>query len=170
VNAELDAILGEIRRQGRAAVAAQAAADSCLEEVQALRSELTSPRSRDPVELARALLPLADALDRMDAWARTTGEKRPRWRELLFRDAKKDRELASVAEAVRLLRLQLENALRAIGVTADREVGVAVDGERHRVVEVRPTSEGTGSVVAIVRAGYRIGAHCVREADVIASR
>ena len=44
-----------------------------------------------------------------------------------------------------------------------------IDGERQRVVEVRPPRPGeqAGTVVEVVRPGYALGARIIREAEVV---
>jgi molecular chaperone GrpE (heat shock protein) len=76
-----------------------------------------------------------------------------------------------MAEGLRVLRAQLAAALASRGVTADRRVGVAVDPEVHRVVEVRVRrdSEREGVVVEVLRPGYAAGARLIREAEVVAT-
>lgn len=166
-------IIQEIRRQGRAAVAAQAAAEACLDAIAVLRApdgeeaSVGDDRERD---LVRALLPLADALDRVaDQTSNLASTAEPpgrvqRW--LGVRAAGPD--LASLANAVTLLRAQLADALDVARVTIDRRTGVPIDGDAHRVVG---TKRGpAGQVVEVVRPGYTHRGVRVREADVIAGK
>lgn len=195
VAGRLDDLVREVRRQGRAAIAAQAAAESCLEAVLALQAAapddealagtdhapggdraLGDAARRDEAWL-RALLPSLDGLDRVLAnavalGARSAAEPRERgfWP---FRKAPaRDREVESLAEGLRLLRAEVAAALGALGVTIDRGEGAALDAERHRVVEVRPARAGerADAIVEVVRPGYAVGGRLVREADVVATR
>ncbi len=186
-----------MRRQGRAAIAAQAAAESCLEALraQAEADESDEPEDRDDggdddaaaqavaAEGARwlkALIPVVDALDRVASQAAPRGSgqaaSRPR-RWLLDRllpapDPAPDdggARAAALDEGLRLLRAQLEGTLRDLGVSVDRRTGAAVDGERQRVVELRRPRPGErrGTVVEVVRPGYALGSRTVREAEVV---
>ncbi len=198
----LDELTREVRRQGRAAVAAQAAAESCLEKVAALEEAGTGGKSEPDGEDAdedtargaspartdwvRAILPVADALDRMVAQANAMVERPPpapapapprRGLFSLFSPPPpappppaRDTELRVLAEGLRVLRAQLTSALEACDVHADRRTGVAIDPEVHRVVEVRPLRAGERAdvVLEVVRPGYAAGDQIVREAEVVA--
>ena len=194
VMARLDELLKEVRRQGRAAVAAQAAAESCLEAIEQGRRD-AEDEVEDEVEeeaealaglsLARdnlagrwleALIPVADAIDRIAEQASSLAAHRPEpRRSLLARLVKAPpeddggRALRSLAEGLRVLKAQLESALGDLGVTVDRRVGAPVDAERQRVVEVRSPRAGErpGQVVEVVRAGFALGPFVVREAEVV---
>src|SRR4051812_30028254 len=86
VMGRLDDLLKEVRRQGRAAVAAQAAAESCLEALQAEdinakdEDDEVSPgaSSGEAERWLRALIPVADSIDRIVAQATSIAEPRPR--------------------------------------------------------------------------------------------
>lgn len=195
VAGRLDDLVREVRRQGRAAIAAQAAAESCLEAVLGLQAAAPDDEAlagtdhapgggrasgdtarRDEAWL-RALLPSLDGLDRVLATALALGARRaaePRERGFWpFRRAPaRDGEVESLAEGLRLLRAEVAAALGALGVTIDRGEGAALDAERHRVVEVRPAraGEGADAIAEVVRAGYALGGRLVREADVVATR
>ena len=178
---KLDDLLKEVRRQGRAAVAAQAAAESCLEAIQAqpaAASEVSPASSTTSDEAARwlrALIPVADAVDRMaQRAAALDAPDAPMKRTLLqrvFRAAEPDdrHARAALTEGLRLLRAQLEGALHDLGVAVDRRTGEPVDAERQRVVEVRAPrpQERAGTVVEVVRPGYALGAKIIREAEVV---
>jgi molecular chaperone GrpE len=177
----LDDLLKEVRRQGRAAIAAQAAAESCLEAIQARPAEASeaSEASASPSDEAtrwlRALVPVADAVDRMaQRAAALEAPDAPRKRTLLqrvFRAGEPDdrHARAALTEGLRLLRAQLEGTLHDLGVEVDRRTGDPVDAERQRVVEVRSPRphEREGTVVEVVRPGYALGAKIVREAEVV---
>jgi molecular chaperone GrpE len=187
VLARLDDLVCEVRRQGRAAVAAQAAAESCLEAVEALRDHHGGGDDGAPSSVAeaalrerderwlRALLAPLDALDRVLAQAEASSRRaaaagRPRfW--FFGRTAARDADTEALAEGLRVLRAQLGAALAELGAEVDRETGVAADPERHRVVEVRAAAAGEreGLVVEVARPGYALGGRVVREADVVAT-
>ncbi|WP_437683061.1 nucleotide exchange factor GrpE [Sorangium sp. So ce131] len=197
IGARLAELVREVRRQGRAAVAAQAAAESCLEQVTALAraaeqgraaegargaggtrgstSTDAAPRPAEELSWLGVILPVADALDRAVAQASAMVERRARAERAGFwpfrRRAEPDPELGALAEGLRVLRAQLVAALEGCGVTVDRRVGVAVDPEVHRVVEVRPPegAEPEGVVVDVIRPGYAARGRLVREADVVAT-
>jgi hypothetical protein len=179
VTARLDDLLREVRRQGRAAVAAQAAAEQCLEALErAPEKEAEAEPEPEPargVAWLRALLPIADAVDRIAAQAAATAERRARpqhRRFWLFPRAPEpgDPEVAALSEGLRVLRAQLAAVLGGLGVTVDRDVGVPVDAERHRVVEVRERRTAVKStVVEVVRPGYALDGRIVREAEVVAT-
>jgi molecular chaperone GrpE (heat shock protein) len=189
----LDDLLKEVRRQGRAAVAAQAAAESCLEAIQA-QAEGSKDSDLDGDEQAaaaaateettrwlRALIPVADSLDRVIRQAAMLDAPRREKRGLFARllagrpsepkpdEARGNAALAALNEGLRVLRAQLEGTLHELGVSVDRRTGGPVDGERQRVVEVRERGPGErrGTVVEVVRPGYALGAKIVREAEVV---
>ncbi|MCU0681305.1 MAG: nucleotide exchange factor GrpE [Polyangiaceae bacterium] len=183
VSARLDEIMREVRRLGRATVAAQAAAESCLEALQREERAADGPAPAEGGDQwLRALLPFADALDRMteqaDAMAaRREPPARPSRLAWLLpgrapaRDAGADGHVAALAEGLRLLRAQLTAAFEGVGVTIDRRVGVPVDPEAHQVVEVRAgaaVGRPPGHVIEVVRPGYSLGGRRLREADVVA--
>jgi hypothetical protein len=182
----LDDLLKEVRRQGRAAVAAQAAAESCLEAIrtQAEGSEDEAETGDEQAAGAavmeertrwlRALIPVADALDRVVGQAAMLDARPRETRGLVGRllarpQAGGGRALSALNEGLRVLRAQLEGTLHDLGVSVDRRTGGPVDGERQRVVEVRERGPGErrGTVVEVVRPGYALGAKIVREAEVV---
>lgn len=197
--ARIDELTREVRRQGRAAVAAQAAAESCLEKLATPERDDGEDDDEDgesdapngvpaaspppSMEWVRALVPVADALDRMVAQANAMAERRqpppppPRRGLLALFSAPpappapdREIELRSLAEGLRVLRAQLATALEGCGVAIDRRAGVAIDPEVHRVVEVRPLRAGErpNEVLEVVRPGYSAGARMLREAEVVA--
>jgi GrpE len=177
VTARLDELTREVRRQGRAAVAAQAAAESCL----TLVSSRGAGAGIDPadegasdVDWLRALLPVADALDRILASASSLAERRSRrlvrcWP--FSRGRGGDPEVRTLVEGLRVVRGQLAAALEDRGASIDRRVGIRLDPDVHRVVEVRPPAwgEAESTIVEVLRPGYAIAGRLVREAEVVAS-
>jgi molecular chaperone GrpE (heat shock protein) len=182
----LDDLLKEVRRQGRAAIAAQAAAESCLDALRAQAEEMQGDDLEDTVDPAtaeaddgerwlRALIPVADAIERVAAEAAAFDlRRRPAPRGLLARWLAAARPLdagvhGSLGRGLRVLQAQFEGALRDLGVSVDRATGGPVDGERQRVVEVRAPAPGErrGTVVEVVRPGYAIGDRILREAEVV---
>lgn len=162
---QLDEILQTVRKQGRAAVAAQAAAEACLEKIE--RFEQRSD------ELLPLLLPVIDALDRVAREAADVSRMERsrilrRVEALIERD--RERRLERVLDGVRLLERQMKEALDVAGVEIDRQVGQPVDATRHRVVRVQSREEDRpGIVVEVVRPGYRSNGRVLREADVVAT-
>lgn len=189
--ARLDDLLKEVRRQGRAAIAAQAAAESCLEAIQArpaASASETNEASDEAARWLRALIPVADTIDRIAqrvaASSVRSAPAAPAKRSLLqrfFRGPGEAREApepddsharAALHEGVRLLQAQLEATLHDLGVVVDRRTGGPLDGERQRVVEVRAPGpqERAGTVVEVVRPGYALGAKIIREAEVVIAK
>jgi molecular chaperone GrpE len=175
IAARLDDLSRELRRQGRAAIAAQAAAESCLDALTGdAAPEGALQDATAGVEWLKTLLPVADALDRVVGHAAALIERRARpgrlYRWFFARETASHSELHAVLEGLRLLRAQLEMALAEVGVVIDRRVGVPLDPTLHRVVEVRAQNAGdTGLVLEVVRPGYALGELVVREAEVVAS-
>jgi hypothetical protein len=184
VIARLDDLMKEVRRQGRAAVGAQAAAEACLSAIeQSLASDAASEdaASPDPSAVAeieldwlRALIPVADAIDRavIEATAILREPPRPRFRFAFFAAPAPDPRLKALVEGLVVLQAQLHGALNELGVSVDRQLGAPIDPERQRIVEVRAPGLGeqSGTVVEVVRPGYALGATLVREAEVVAAR
>lgn len=189
--ARLEDLTREVRRQGRAAVAAQAAAESCLERLAERADDeddegdgqAEAPREAGAASddaWARALIPVADALDRVAAQAAAVAERdapAPRggllaWLRPGPRAPAPDAEARALAEGLRVLRAQLAAALESRGVTADRRAGVPIDPEVHRVVEVRRPRSGErpGVVLEVIRPGYSASGRVLREAEVVAAR
>jgi molecular chaperone GrpE (heat shock protein) len=185
----LDDLLKEVRRQGRAAIAAQAAAESCLEELRAQSSEgdpddggddeaderAAMAAAEEGARWLRALIPVADAIDRVAREAAALDAPRAPVKRGLFArllapvEPADGRAQAALGEGLRVLRAQLEGTLRDLGVSVDRRTGGPVDGERQRVVEVRAPAPGEhrGTVVEVVRPGYALGDKVVRETEVV---
>lgn len=173
----LEQITQELRRQGRAAVAAQAAAESCLSGVEQLGSMLSEKEvnrsdSADASALS-TLLPLFDALMRV---AKEAAEIEPAgsvsWPLSLL---KRDNQLArlhSLRHGVLLLDSAFRQAMDHLGVVVDQRVGVKLDPDIHRVVEARNPSFAAppDTIVEVVRCGYRWQGSVLREADVVATR
>ena len=172
----LDELMREVRRQGKAAIAAQASADACLDAIGAMQeaAEEDNPPESDPTEvgvesLVRALIPIADAIERIVTAASADDVRLPlTWSERLLGRSRRDR---SLVEPLRLLASQMESVLEARGVQVDRRVGVPVQGDAHRVVETRSGGFAGGEpvVLSVVRPGYSLDGRCLREADVVAS-
>lgn len=177
VTARLDELTREVRRQGRAAVAAQAAAESCLAIVSARGAgaeiDPADPDASD-VDWLHALMPVADAIDRILASASALAERRSRriaryWP--FSRGRGGDPEVRTLVEGLRVVRGQLAAALEDRGASIDRRVGIRLDPDVHRVVEVRPPrwGEAESTILEVLRPGYAIAGRLVREAEVVAS-
>lgn len=169
-----DALMNEVRRQGRAAVAAQAVAEQCLEAIERLDGaaggeEEARVNGDDAVAGAwvRALLPVADAVDRLASTAQAMVDApAPGVLARLRADPRAD--VRAVADGLRVLRAQMLSALQGLGVEEDRPAGQAFDGSRHRAVEVR--SGPSERVLEVIRPGYRLGGKVVREAEVVVGK
>lgn len=164
----VEELIEELRRVGRAAVAARAAAEACEETVESLGPAAPPSEAR---RILDSILPVCDALGRMAEGARVAAPPRG-WLERLRESERTAAELSALREAVALLDAQLTSALESSGVVVDREIGGRVDPDRHRVVETRAprARDRVGTVSVVIRPGYRLGEVLVREADVVAIR
>ncbi len=160
-----DELLAVIRKQGRAAIAAQAAAESCLEFLQE-QAPATPDSSMDGVALLKSLLPVFDALERVAGEAKTIQGTSPTWRSRL--SGATHREHQALIAGVQLVARQLTDALASAGVQRDAATAIELDSARHRVVEVRASSGADARVLEVVRPGYRLGNVQVRETEVVA--
>ncbi len=185
ISTRLDEILRDVRKQGRAAVAAQAAAESCLEEVRALthaaprparagegeaESAIEGARLREGERWLRAILPLVDATIRIASEAdRLVDDRSPRRGWWPFASRARDRSNATpIRDGLAVLLRQIDATLEALGVEIERPAGL-VDPSRHRVVEARPSdSTPAGTILEVVRVGVRLEGRSVRDADVVA--
>jgi hypothetical protein len=188
ISTRLDEILRDVRKQGRAAVAAQAAAESCLEEVRALthaaprpahagegeaESAIEGARLREGERWLRAILPLVDATIRIASEAdRLVDDRSPRrgwWPFSSLGSRARDRSNATpIRDGLAVLLRQIDATLEALGVEIERPAGL-VDPSRHRVVEARPSdSTPAGTILEVVRVGVRLEGRSVRDADVVA--
>jgi molecular chaperone GrpE (heat shock protein) len=198
--AKLDEVLTEIRRQGRASVGAQASAEACLKEVKALHSAQLSLANEEGSTTARApfaqsppnalsedglrtLLPLLDAIDA--AVRQTRAAEQPQQPSAglgarlrsglsLLRPNATPNPYASLRRGLEMIQLEARSALKRLGVEIDERTEIAVDPERHRVVDV-DSGSGSGSggvrrVIEVLRPGYVLGGARVREADIVARR
>lgn len=182
----VEALFVEVRRQGRASIAAQAAAEACMKSLQQLQT--SSPPSPQPsispggsaTEVIERLLPVFDAIDGAAAEAkRLAALPKPadrggllvRWLHRVADGvAAPSTAGSSLANGVLLIQSELRRALTAVGVTIDDKVGARVDPERHRVVSVRKHSPKSQAIVLeVLRCGYAIAGTVLREADVVAS-
>lgn len=187
---KLEQISADLRRLGRASVASQAASEACLAGLERLQSEWTAEpgRSKDgereaEIEAAReraadtvilALLPVADALDRITSDLERSTDLQAavptrRWPWSLFLKPRSDVRFQSLAQGVRLLQLAFAQSFEHLGVEIERRSGGPIDPERHRVREVRAprTGEAPRVVAKVLRAGYVRGGRVLREADVV---
>lgn len=181
----IDPVIAELRRQGRACVAAQAASEACAESVDALREHLVHEDAEGdhaetsdtpgcdiprPEDIIRAIMPVADSFERVRKQANELVRKvpSPSWLARVMSPPAADRAAIRVlADGLDVLGAQLEDALLHMGVNIDRRVGIGVDGDAHRVVETRPSSSAqAGTVAEVIRPGYRLGNKLLREADV----
>lgn len=182
-----DRILEEVRRQGRAAVAAQSTAEACLMAVERLEARLEAihreavvarsggdgtgsrvePPKDDVARLVERLLPALDALDRIHREVERSGPRGALLRDGLLGWVVRGRG-PDLARGLRLLRAQLDEALASAGIEVDRDENVAFDESRHRVVE-RRLVPGVGGprVIEILAPGYRVGGRQLREAQVV---
>ncbi len=165
--AELDALRQDVRRQGRASIAAQAAAEACAEQVRALATKIDrGARSATTVSLDfEALLPVLDGLPRAVEQVRRSLAALERPLVLRRRGVA---EVRALAEGLRLLDEQARDALGELGITILDPLGERVDPQLHRVIEVRPGPSGL--VLEVVRRGYMKGERVLREAEVVVGR
>lgn len=158
-------VLEELRRLGRATIAAQAAAEACLEAVDRLDGRVSAGNDGGPStgeapsarSLLEHLIPVFDALERSTASA-AKERVGPPWA----------RRPTRGAEALRVLSAQLQVALTSAGVQQIREVNVPFDEDAHHAVERREERGlDTARVRALVAPGYTLGDHAIREAHVV---
>jgi hypothetical protein len=171
----IDDLTQEIRRQGRAAIGAQAAAQACLERLSELPAQAKPAPDAPAGDRAwlDALIPPLDALHRasaaLAALAARTGRGGLGARWLLGSRAPSD-EIGTLSEGMRLVVQQFDAALARVGVEIIEPEAGAVDPLRHRVVEVRSErARPPGHVIEVVRRGYACAGVVVREAEVIAT-
>lgn len=171
----MEDLLKEIRRQGKAAVAAQAAAEACLHAVEALVDRLPdrphseeAVYSEEAVHLLEALLPVFDALDRASQRSnRRLKTRREKWLHRFHITSDSE----SLGEGIRLVRAQLDTVLKGLDIEVDRRVDVPFDPRVHRAVEVRyQASTPTPTVIEVVAAGYIYQGRRLREADVVVAQ
>lgn len=148
---ELDALRDEVRRVGRAVLAA--------------RTEAAPADARADDVWATGLLPAVDALDRCARTARTLGEELGAPRKSWLRDTPGDPRVATLAEALTLAGHALADLLAARGYRLDRPDALPFDPARHRAVATAPGPEG--QVVETARVGLWHGERRLREAEVI---
>ncbi|MEM6789870.1 MAG: nucleotide exchange factor GrpE [Myxococcota bacterium] len=162
----LEALRMELRRQGRAAIAAQAAAEACLEMLQ--RPPAPAAAAAKDEAWVNPLLPALDALERVRQHAEKVANAPAvpgGWLQRLRR-ARSEDEATGLAARVLLLAEQFESALRDAGLAPARPArGDPFDAAVHRAVGRVPGPAET--VVEVVRSGYRYRDRLVREADVI---
>jgi molecular chaperone GrpE len=133
-------------------------------------------RAHEAAAWLEALVPVADAIDRAASQAAEVAERTGRPPLLRIwpfaRKTAAASDLDTLASGLRVLRDQLAAALTSRGVRIERQVGVEVDPELHRVVAVRPKAsdqhEREGTVLEVIRPGYAVGRRVVRETDVVA--
>jgi molecular chaperone GrpE len=152
-----------VRKQGRAAIAAQAAAEACLQAVAA------RDRSERGEHWLSGLIPLFDGLGRAREQARELRTRVESARRLPFFAAWPKDDVVRLTSGIELLCRELDDALERMGVEIVSPESGAVDAELHRVVETRAGSPA-GHVVELVRRGYVLDGRLVREADVVATK
>lgn len=163
----VDPVIQEVRRQGRAAIAAQSAAEACLAAVERLEAQISAEGVRhkegsEDIELLKRLIPVFDALERIYREA----ERSPP--PSLFERVVGGRKDGGLEAGIRLLRAQLDEALRSMRIEVDREVGVDFDEAWHRAVERRWGGQSTvPEVIEVIAPGYRRDGRCLREAQVV---
>lgn len=161
---KLDTLSQDLRKQGRAAVAAQAAAEACLAQLRE-QGEGSAPQETS-TDLLENLLPVFDALDQAVAQARAL--PRPSRVARLLGDGGAVAAVENLTEGLRLLQRQLASALERSNVELIRPEGGPVDARLHRVVETQRGGGRPGHVVRVVRPGYQLGSRLLREAEVVA--
>jgi molecular chaperone GrpE len=110
-------------------------------------SEAASAEKRGRAELARALLPVLDNLDRAIAAATSEDE---------------------VTQGVRLVREELAGTLHRNGVESYEPQGEQFDPHLHEAMMARPASaEDEGKVIEVLEKGYRLDGQILRPARVV---
>lgn len=157
-----DEIKETLRKQGRAAIAAQAAAESCLSVLERMPAAAEGRHGAvDAEALLRTLLPFIDAFRRLtkEVDALSAPGALPWW--------VRRPPVLNLLSGIKVLEGQLDAALVAANIELIDQVGISVDPDAHRVVATR--AGAPGDVLEIVRVGYRSGKTVLREADVIAA-
>ncbi len=155
----IESLLQEVKRQGRASVAAQASAEACLAAVGALAAKIEAAAPPETARFAwlEALLPVFDGLDRLTE-AAATERVGPPWA----------RRSAPHADGLRILQSQLGRTLRGLGVDKEAPLGMPFDAGRHRAVsQVRRSGVVEPTVDRVVAPGYVVGDVVLREAEVV---
>jgi molecular chaperone GrpE len=115
--------------------------------------EAAEAERRGRAELARALIPVLDNLERA----------------LAAMEPRHDEEAASqFAEGVRLVREELAAVLKRSGVESFEPAGEPFDPHLHEAMMTRPTTaEEAGKVLEVLEKGYRLNGQVLRPARVI---
>jgi molecular chaperone GrpE len=115
--------------------------------------EAAEAEKRGRAELAQALIPVLDNLER----ALTAMELQP------------EQDAAShFAEGVRLVREELAAVLRRSGVESFEPAGEPFDPHLHEAMMMRPAgSDGAGKVLEVLEKGYRLDGQVLRPARVV---
>jgi molecular chaperone GrpE len=108
---------------------------------------------RGRAELARALIPVLDNLERALAAMEPRHEDQP---------------ASQFAEGVRLVREELASVLKRNGVESFEPAGEPFDPHLHEAMMTRPTAaEEAGKVLEVLEKGYRLDGQVLRPARVI---
>ena len=147
VEEDLDSLVEDLTRER----------DEYLELAQRARADFENYRKRaaregeealvrGKTEIARAVLPALDSLERA---SETDGE--------------------GLAEGVALVRRELDSALAGAGIVAIDPTGERFDPEQHEALSSRPAADGEepGVVAETVQRGYRLGEALLRPARVV---
>lgn len=157
---DMEAALG---RQARELVAQIEESQAALERrLQALQPGATERRGPDPSErevrqVAKALLPSLDALDRIIEFGESSENR--------------DEAFDNWLTAVRALRTRLLKSLEGIGLVPVPTIGSEVDLEVHDVVAVVPAGEYPANTVVAERSkGYYLKGKLLRDAKVVVAQ
>ena len=155
---ELEEKLAEKDRQLQDAIARYREAAAEFEESRLrLRREISKDIERGRREILADLLDVVDNLDRaLDAARSTTAAER----------------LESVVQGVDMVRRQFLAKLEGFGVRRIESDGQRFDPALHEAVSAVPVNEPSadGTIVGVVRHGYRIGEDVLRPASVAVAK
>jgi molecular chaperone GrpE len=117
--------------------------------------EAAEAEKRGRAELARALIPVVDNLERALAAMEPRHEDQP---------------ASQFAEGVRLVREELASVLKRNGVESFEPAGEPFDPHLHEAMMMKPAeSENVGKVIEVLEKGYRLDGQVLRAARVVVS-
>jgi len=147
INAEIETLRGELEDSKDRLLRAMADLENYRRRI---HREMDDQRRYANVQLIRDLLPALDNLERAVQAAEATGES------------------AGVVEGVKMVLQQIETALEQHGCVRIGALGAPFDPNLHEAVLQQPSEESPpGTVVQVVRPGFRLYDRVVRPSQVI---
>lgn len=147
INAELEALRGELEESKSRSLRAMADLENYRRRV---HRDMDDQRRYANVQLLRDLLPVLDNLERALEAAEKAGES------------------AGLVQGVKMVVQQLQATLQQHGCTRIEAQGTAFDPNLHEAVLQQPTMDHPpGTVIHVVRSGFRLHDRVVRPSQVI---